>query len=393
MLQFDAAYNGSLDGAFEVPACASFNLRLIARWWAALRSRPPFLPRSLLPEHPSQWRQRQYTAALKVAIRRKNWDPALFPGHLPEERRHKLGVDAVYYDAFASWLHSSPSAALASSYQAQAFPTCAVVGSGHDLRCGEARGAQIDAHDAVFRSNAAQPASTLRGLGEMQMRQLQRQYGIDGARAGRRTSFRVNCIYGDQVPLPMASGDASAATPVTPDGLAAVNATSASEVCIIPRSWFLQRWGREAASSTRHVCCDEHLVRSSYNVTRLMAHEHAGARFAFHTGAESGDEAVDAMLAGSGGNALQAALSLCEQVDVYGAGLHSKGVGHDKIYAHAYDEAVGRCMAPMRGPGARPFRFGKVKGMLGLFGWRRDRVRTEMLMHVLHALGVIHWVQ
>ena len=36
------------------------------------------------------------------------------------------------------------------------FKKCAVVGSGHDLRCGDAKGAEIDAHDAVFRANGAQ---------------------------------------------------------------------------------------------------------------------------------------------------------------------------------------------------------------------------------------------
>ena len=113
------------------------------------------------------------------------------------------------------------------------------------------------------------------------------------------------------------------------------------------------------------------------------------ARFLFFLGAVSGDESIDAMLSGSGGNALHAALSLCAAVDVYGSGLHSRGVGHDKIYAHAYDERVGHCLAP----GSRPYRFGKLKGILGFVKWRKDRVRTEMLLHVLHALGVVRWVQ
>ena len=117
--------------------------------------------------------------------------------------------------------------------------------------------------------------------------------------------------------------------------------------------------------------------------------EQHGARFAFHHGELSGDESVDAMLSGSGGNALHAAVTLCDAVDVYGAGLHSAGVDADKIYAHAYDERVGQCLEP----GPRPYKFGKLKGILGFFQWRKDRVRTEMLMHVFHALGVTRWVQ
>ena len=33
----------------------------------------------------------------------------------------------------------------------RSYGSCAVVGSGHDLRCGEPKGKEIDAHDAVFR--------------------------------------------------------------------------------------------------------------------------------------------------------------------------------------------------------------------------------------------------
>ena len=84
------------------------------------------------------------------------------------------------------------------------------------------------------------------------------------------------------------------------------------------------------------------------------------------------------------GNALHAAVTLCEHVDVYGAGLHSAGVAADKIYAHAYDERVGACLEP----GSRPYKFGKLKGILGFFQWRKDRVRTEMLLHVLRPCDV-----
>ena len=43
-----------------------------------------------------------------------------------------------------------------------------------------------------------------------------------------------------------------------------------SEQCIVPRPWFEQRWGREAMSNTRHVCCDQTLLRSSYDLSSLQ---------------------------------------------------------------------------------------------------------------------------
>ena len=95
------------------------------------------------------------------------------------------------------------------------------------------------------------------------------------------------------------------------------------------------------------------------------------------------------MLAGSGGNALHAAIGLCERVEVYGAGLYAASSRDDKVYAHAYDAAVGRCVAP----GERKFEFGSWLGLMGLFHWRRDRVTSEIVLHVLHLLGIIRWVQ
>ena len=68
---------------------------------------------------------------------------------------------------------------------------------------------------------------------------------------------------------------------------------------------------------------------------------------------------------------------------------YAGGVADDKAYVHAYDEKVGTCLAP----GSRVYEFGNVKGLGGFFSWRRDRVRTELLLHVLHRLGAIRWVQ
>ena len=92
---------------------------------------------------------------------------------------------------------------------------------------------------------------------------------------------------------------------------------------------------------------------------------------------------------GSGGNALHTALSLCERVDVYGTGLFAAGATADKVYAHAYDERVGLCLEP----GSRVYEFSNTKGLNGFFKWRRDRVRGELMMHLMHAVGIVRWVQ
>ena len=44
-------------------------------------------------------------------------------------------------------------------------------------------------------------------------------------------------------------------------------------------------------------------------------------------------------------------------------------------------------------PTPRVYEFGNTKGLGGFFAWRRDRVRSEMLMHVLHAIRAVRWVQ
>ena len=258
-----------------------------------------------------------------------------------------------------------------STFGPQRFGTCAVVGSGHDLRCGEERGSEIDAHEAVFRSNSAQHAMGEGGFEGTDLdKSLRKYYRIADSRGGRRTTFRINCLFGNR---------------------AAINANSSEqETCVIAQSWFHQPWGKESTNNERHTCCTSRQnMRSSYSLPRLQALEAAGARFAFFRGVESGDESIDSMLNGSGGNALHAALALCRNVDVYGAGLFSAGPTDDKIYAHAYDSEVGLCLEP----GSRVYEFGNARGLAGFFRWRRDRVRSEMLMHVLHELGVFRWVQ
>jgi hypothetical protein len=349
--------------------CASFDLARIAHWLGRVRSQPPFVSSG----------RNLNRSALAPLLREKSRKG--YRAKASSSSRGARGEDSrVHAREFLSWLQTSPSGELASSYRPRQYRSCAVVGSGHDLRCGKARGAEIDeTHDAIFRSNSAQHRRGERGFeGSAHARELQRHYAIDPARGGERTTFRVNCLFG---------------------GLAALPRTTAStrprhradepETCIIARAWFGQPWGVEGFNNLRHPCCSNRLLRSSYNVSRLRALEMGGARFAFFGGVASGDDSIDAMLAGSGGNALHAALALCERVDVYGLGLYSGGAHEDKVYAHAYDERVGQCLQP----GSRVYEFGNAKGLGGFFAWRRDRVRTEILMHVLHALGIVRWVQ
>jgi len=82
----------------------------------------------------------------------------------------------------------------AASATRRPLKSCAVVGSGHDVRCGSPKGAEIDAHDAVFRSNGAQvwyqPSSR-----RAQRHMIRRR--ASPAIAGTKTDFRVNCLFED----------------------------------------------------------------------------------------------------------------------------------------------------------------------------------------------------
>ena len=106
-------------------------------------------------------------------------------------------------------------------------------------------------------------------------------------------------------------------------------------------------------------------------------------------------------LSNSGGNALHAALGMCDRVDVYGVGLFSEGPRADKIYAHAYDRHVGRCAAPpapgpealrMTAPGYNLYK-PTLHGMTWAPKWLQTRVESELVMHVLHAFDIIRWMQ
>ena len=129
----------------------------------------------------------------------------------------------------------------AGPWQPRMFERCAVVGSGHDIRCSPIQhGHDIDSADAVFRSNAAQPSKPShphvfyahddRDVPSY-VRLFMRLNRIEPARAGTRTSFRTNCLLG-------------------------ARAVSTEEVCVIPRDWWSHGWDREMKENNRHPCCD-----------------------------------------------------------------------------------------------------------------------------------------
>ena len=355
-------------------SCKSIEIEGLARWWRGLRSEPPFLNAT------SPWLGRHVAAKLLATQQTET---------------------AAYLAALPTLLSSADG--LPSARQSLSHGTCAFVGSGHDLRCGAARGAEIDAHDAVFRANAAQ------------QREAQDRW-IDSARAGRRTDYRVNCLH------------ESRAVPSMRD-----------EVCILPLPWWLLPQGKEWVSNAARICCEDQ-ARSSYDAETLVQHIKRGSRFAFVNAAASIKDLMPlsldpgsfdaepllrtlfpqkrphltereaylgltphgSFLANSGGNALYAALAMCNHVDVYGVGLFSAGASGDKLYAHAYDDRVGKCAPPPGGRGLdalrmKPAPWDHRKQMInGLsYGpsWLRARIDRELLMHVFHAFDILRWVQ
>ena len=72
------------------------------------------------------------------------------------------------------------------------------------------------------------------------------------------------------------------------------------------------------------------------------------------------------------------------------------GARGDKTYIHFYDEWPALCLEPEWDPDSRLARdrYKDHKRVSAAFHmWRKDRIRTEVLLHVMHALGIVHWVQ
>ena len=243
--------------------------------------------------------------------------------------------------------------------------------------------ATVDAHDAVFRANAAQQP-------EMRARYLSPEM------AGSRTDYRVNCLQN------------SSALP-----------SMRSETCVVPLTWWGQVAGHEHVSNTARPCCDP-LTSSSYELAQLRSLVEQGFSLAFLNGGASFAASVPLVafpssfgtvqkanlfpvsgitvpsgefLSNSGGNALYAALAMCDRVDLYGVGLFSKGASGDKVYVHSYDKHAATCASPGKGLKALEIQGGFINGLSYTPKWLRARVRNELFMHVLHAFDLLRWIQ
>ena len=162
-----------------------------------------------------------------------------------------------------------------------------------------------------------------------------------------------------------------------------------------------------------HACCEDPRsgAFSRYGLKQLAPAVERGLRLAIPVaGAEESDcrlrvaDAVDgleALTRGSGGSSLLVALSACRQVSVYGTGLlrfparEGQGVadGPQLVYTHAYDDAATRCVTDTEvREWVKQQRYCRdVQCREARAKWLRDRLATEFLLHVLHALGVVTW--
>ncbi|KAL1500616.1 hypothetical protein AB1Y20_013268 [Prymnesium parvum] len=356
---------------FTPDGCVRFDLRLLAAWWRRLRTASPFFSAG---QQPSDERFSTYKPLRPQEFRSPS--VRLWPRPPPlsaEEKARKAAAQARHiaeFDALLDELRASPRTLAPLSYE-----RCAFVGSGGDLNCGAAKGRRIDAADAVFRANSFQHRPPPAGEGASRLGERLRMQMVEPAQAGRRTDYRVNCLFGNE----------------------SRSALRHREACIVSFNWWSLTWGLESFNNARTMCCEGKYgpLRSSYTLSALREHARQGLQIAFFRGFKSGIDVLDKMRKGSGGNALLSAISMCRQpVDVYGAGLLSvDGVAGDKVYAHAYDPGASRCIEEEQGA-----RFIGPKRDIRLLRWhektewKRQRIKTELLLHVLHALDVIHWV-
>ena len=161
-----------------------------------------------------------------------------------------------------------------------------------------------------------------------------------------------------------------------------------AQVCVLPRNWWAKPWGSESYNNKVHPCCDYAPIRSNYSWEALAAHVKTRALrngVLWYTGVRSGVKSLDQMLEGSGGNALMAAVSLCDSVDLYGIGLYSASPQADKVYVHAYDHGVGRCIVE---PSGAQYRFSSYNRRKNAEAWLTDRVMSRAaqgaLPHTVH---------
>ena len=336
--------------------CFTFNVSEIARWWGLARHLPPWLTAT--------------DPGLGDALARKP--------HQIGQRHMKHNHSVRFTQLMRVMEMRAAAAAGASTSTGQRNLSCAVVGSGHSLRCGNARGAEIDAHDLVYRSNAAQhweigsdaEVSRRYERNASRLTWLQRflvTHRTHVRRAGARTDYRVNCLFGSR-------------------------SMSRRESCLVSRPWFRQPWGSEGFANMRHGCCDAVPLRSRYTTAWLeRVHHEGGPVFRFAAPFGTQEPSLEALQHSSGGNALLAAVALCSRVRLYGAGLYAREPGAPKRYAHFYDESgVGECGGHKAPPSPELMQIMHRRRRVTQ-AWLVDRIRGEIFLSLLHVLGVLQW--
>lgn len=419
----------------------SFRLDILARWWCEHRSKAPFLQPSSELRTASETAQLNRLLLLKprpTVYYRGSWHP--LPTATPNLREMMQGYAASFHRLLSKitdlgkkrTIPPAHIARLGRYYRDSQEPglgqershrrlhgECAVVWSGFDLLCteGGGRGAEIDAHDAIFRAGATQSfaAYDFERLGKTKLSRA------DPALVGRRTTYRMDG------PL-----DACIGRPPQP-----------SSTCVIASSWWKQGWLSEAnvLRQLPYPCCEKrwvsnlslprlHSLVSQYAVSLAFALDDdasdmppssvstsaTAAHAHFAAASEDLDPSVlpgmDGMRSheNSEGRALLAALSACDRVDLYGAGLVAHGEEpassatgatasepqpREVVAGRFYDAALSRCVANSTANWRTLLDSKSNRARLRKRGhsWATSRLASEVLLQVLHSFGILTWQQ